>query len=819
MSRQRIYLLVLVLLVAGAGLAAAQAPGRIEGRVTREDGSGLGGVLVRIDEVDAVAVTEPTGSFVLMNVPPGTYTVNFELLERSDSQSGVEVTADNTTRLDKSVDWDVSFAETITVTSASRRVERITEAPASITVISEQEIAREAAHGQLPKLLEFTPGTEVTQSGVYDFNFNTRGLNSSLNRRVVMLIDGRDPSVPFLGSQEWAAVSFPLDDLASAELVRGPSSALYGANAYNGVLNLTTKQPRESQGGEVRLTGGELNTTNADFRWATGLGNEFYLKLLGGYHASDDYSLSRNVTPEYGGSFCTASGQQDCLPRERIPLVIENDNEIKFGGVRLDKHLAGGSFLTLEGGTADIKGPVFQTGIGRVQLTDVNRPWGRFNFTSTHWNVLGTYNRREANDQRSLASGAPLYLDDENWGIELQGNTDFLGGRGRIVGGLSYGEESIDSANPQGRQTLIFAPVESDTQAAYAQADFDLTDSLKLVLAGRYDESSLHDSQFSPKGSIVWGINPNHTLRLTYNEAFQVANYSEFFLQAPTTLPGTTTSALNLAAIENALRPLLGGVQLGFGNIPVMALGNANLQVEEIESWEVGYNAILGRRAYLTIDYYNSTLKNFITDLLGNVGSPLGRLNPDFGPYAPPTSLPEPVRQTILNTLRASLPATLFPLLSNNVNGAPIVALASYSNFGEVDTQGVDVALSVAVNQNWSFDVNYSWFDFEVQLDIPGDPLQPNAPENQFKAGLSYLTDRYDAAIKVRWVDEFEWFVGPFRGTVPSYEVVDLSGNYHIGDRWSVGLNIANLLGNEHFEAFGGDILERRALGHVAFRW
>jgi iron complex outermembrane receptor protein len=817
MSRKRLVLPVLALLLAGAGLAAAQAPGRIEGRVTRADGTGLGGVMVRIDEVEAVTLTEADGSFVLANVPPGTYTITFELLDRRDSQAGVEVASGGTARVDKTVDWDISFAETITVTSASRRVERITEAPAAVTLVTEQEIEREAAHGQLPKLLEFTPGAEVTQSGVYDFNFNTRGLNSSLNRRVVTLIDGRDPSVPFLGAQEWAAISFPLDDLASAELIRGPSSALYGANAYNGVLNLTTKQPRYSQGGEVRLTAGELGTTNGDFRWASGLGNEFYLKVLGGYHASEDYSVSRNQRPEYA-VFCTASGQRDCLPRERIPLVIEDDDEIKFGGIRLDKYLAGGSFFTLEGGRAELEGPVFQTGIGRVQLTDVNRPWGRANFTSTHWNVLGTYNRREANDQRALASGAPLYLDDENWGVELQGNSEFAGGRGRIVGGLSYGEESIDSANPQGVQTLVFRPVDADMQAAYAQADFDITDRIKLVLAGRYDESSLHDSQFSPKGSLVIGLNPNHTLRLTYNEAFQVANYSEFFLQARTTLPGTTTSALNLSALENALRPFLGGTPLGFSSIPVLALGNEDLEVEEIESWEVGYNAILGRRAFLTLDYYNSKLTNFITDLLPNLGTH-GRLNTNFGPYAPPASLPEPVRQTILNALRANLPATLFPFLSNNLDGSPIVALASYTNFGQVDTQGIDAALSVAVNQHWSFDTSYSWFDFEVQQDIPGDPLQANAPENQFKAGISYLADRFDTALKVRWVDEFEWFVGPFRGTVPSYEVMDVSANYHIGDNWSVGVNVANVLDDNHFEAFGGDILERRALGHVAFSW
>lgn len=180
--------------------------------------------------------------------------------------TNVSVAAGATTKLEQQVEWVAGIAESITVTSASREVERIVEAPAAVTSVSEEEIEQRASTGQLPKLIEFTPGAEVSQSGLYDFNFNTRGFNSSLNRRVATLIDGRDPAVPFLGSQEWAAVSFPLDDIASLELLRGPSAALYGANASSGVLNVTTKPPRYSQGGFVRLTGGELDTINSDFR-------------------------------------------------------------------------------------------------------------------------------------------------------------------------------------------------------------------------------------------------------------------------------------------------------------------------------------------------------------------------------------------------------------------------------------------------------------------------------------------------------------------------------------------------------------------------
>ena len=63
------------------------------------------------------------------------------------------------------------------------------------------------------------------------------------------------------------------------ELVRGPGSALYGANAFSGVLNMTTKKPRDSAGGRIQLTAGDLSTKRGDFRHAGGFGTEVYSSM------------------------------------------------------------------------------------------------------------------------------------------------------------------------------------------------------------------------------------------------------------------------------------------------------------------------------------------------------------------------------------------------------------------------------------------------------------------------------------------------------------------------------------------------------------
>src|SRR6185503_17442467 len=273
-----------------------------------------------------------------------------------------------------------------TVYSASRRTERVVDAPAAVTVVPQEDIEAVAASGQAPRVIESAPGVDFTQSGLYDTNFNARGFNSSLNRRILTLIDGRDPAIAFLGAQEWAALSFPLDEMASVELVRGPGSALYGANAFSGVLNMTTKLPRDTPGGRLMLSGGDLETRRADLRHAGGFGNEWYYRVVGGYQNSGDFARSRRLTVEYTVPCNTTAGiSTNCLPREARTLVLD-ETDIKFGGLRFDHHFANTNVLTLEGGYSELEGPVFQTGIGRVQVTDVERPWARVNFNMPHWN-------------------------------------------------------------------------------------------------------------------------------------------------------------------------------------------------------------------------------------------------------------------------------------------------------------------------------------------------------------------------------------------------------------------------------------------------
>jgi outer membrane receptor protein involved in Fe transport len=392
--------------------------------------------------------------------------------------------------------------------------------------------------------------------------------------------------------------------------------------------------------------------------------------------------------------------------------------------------------------------------------------------------------------------------------VQFEGQTDrsFRQDRVQVVAGASAVVERIDSFDEElQRQSLVFEPIRSNQEALFGQVEWTVAGPLRLALAGRGDFSSLHDFQFSPKASAVYTFAANHRVRLTYNEAFQVPNSSEFFLQADAAAP------VNLGALNAFCTPV--GIDCGFGPTRVLAVGNRDLQLERTRTVEVGYKGLIVARALLTVDYHRTRASKFISDLLPQIGTPLGRINSNFGPWEGPAGLPAAVTAQV----RAAAPASL----SNNLDGLNILAVVSYTNFGRVDTQGADVAFDYMLPGGWRGAVSYSWFDFDLRDPIRGleTMVLPNTPKYAGSIAFGYARARLDAMFAMRWVDAFRWSVGPFQGDVESYATADATANYRLIEHLTVGLNVANVFDRKHWETFGGDVLRRRALVSVGYLW
>jgi outer membrane receptor protein involved in Fe transport len=319
--------------------------------------------------------------------------------------------------------------------------------------------------------------------------------------------------------------------------------------------------------------------------------------------------------------------------------------------------------------------------------------------------------------------------------------------------------------------------------------------------------------QVSPKIGAAFRLAADQTLRAGFGRAFQPATFGELYVRVPVAPP------VPLGALEAALAPALGGTALGFDSIPILALGNDQLDVERVNGTEIGYSGVFGRQVLVSAEYYYGRLNRFISALLPQLGTSLGRVNPAFGPYSPPASLNAQQRALVLGTLGAVLPPEVFALMSNDADGSPIFAAASYTNIGSVATQGVDLSVQYSPVTAVMAEVSYSWFDFDVRRDLPDDPLASNTSPHRFGLAGSYTAAPVAVSLRYRWVDSFTWATGIFRGVVPSYGLVDLGGTLDVGRRAMVRVNVANLFDERHYEMFGGDLLRRRAVVDLAVKW
>ena len=766
--------------------AAAQPSGSIAGTVTSEEGVGVVGAIITLEPSRLVEYTDQNGAFAFRNVPAGSYVVivNFGALESRETE--VRVTPGEIASVQKVVPRDFRVSMTTTVSVASRIQEQQVEAPAAVSVIGEKTIALEGGAGQLPSLLQSVPGAEYTQSGVYDIQFNSRGFNNTLSRRVQVLIDGRDVAAPENKNQEWIGVGFLASELENIEFVRGPAAALYGANSINGVIAMTTKSPRGSPGGRASVTTGELGTFIGDLRWAGPLRDGWYTKVVVNHTRSGSFAQSRTQTTEYPG-----------LPLEVAPP--RENAKATSADLRFDKYSMTGRQLVLEGGFSQSDGGTYLSQGGRFTVADAKRSWSRVSVNATHWTAQGYVNTRYG-ETESLFAGSRISTGTTQFKGEVQGNRQFADAKARTVFGASYVQEHADSADEAGVQTLYQHAVTTKAPALFGQLDYDLSSQVKVVTALRWDDSTLHTAQLSPKAALVYAPTPNHGLHVSFNRGFQVANYNELFVNLPLALP------LNLSAIDMGFAPFLGGASLGFDSVPILAIGNSNLDVEKVKSVEVGYVGRFGSRARVSVDVYRNSMRDFISDTLPGV-------NPAFPAYRAPAALPAALRAVIEQTVNTAIPG-----LTNLPNGRPQIVY-SLGNVGLVTSRGLEAEGAFRLRPEWSLDASYTRFDFTLVESTPGLEPKPNAPKNRVTFGLAYERPAFAASFHHRWVDEFPWASGLFAGPVPSYNVSDLNALYSLTKRWEVGVNISNVFDQRHYEMFGGDILGRRALAHLAVNW
>ncbi len=179
------------------------------------------------------AASDNDGRFSIENIDAGTYTIIASYMGYSTYKQQIIIPDTEQKRITILLEPEAIQLDEYVVT-ASRRRERIEDAPAAISVISKKEIRRES-NTNLGDYLKGTKGIDFTQSGIDSYNMTARGFNSSFSSRLLTLTDGRMANVPSLRLTAYNVIPVSFDDVEQIEVVLGPSSALYGPNAHSGV--------------------------------------------------------------------------------------------------------------------------------------------------------------------------------------------------------------------------------------------------------------------------------------------------------------------------------------------------------------------------------------------------------------------------------------------------------------------------------------------------------------------------------------------------------------------------------------------------------
>ena len=166
----------------------------------------------------------------------------------------------------------------VEVTTVSKEPESVWNTPAAIYVITQDEIQRSGARN-IPEALRLAPGVEVARITGGEYAIGIRGFNSRLSRSVLVLIDGRTVYSTFTAGTYWETQDTVIEDIDRIEVIRGPGGTIWGPNAVNGVINIITKNTKDTQG--VLLDGGAGNIAYGfgDARYGAGNHKGFNYKV------------------------------------------------------------------------------------------------------------------------------------------------------------------------------------------------------------------------------------------------------------------------------------------------------------------------------------------------------------------------------------------------------------------------------------------------------------------------------------------------------------------------------------------------------------
>jgi outer membrane receptor for ferrienterochelin and colicins len=435
------------------------------------------------------------------------------------------------------------------VVSASKRKERLLDAPASVSIISAEKIENTAAMTPADNLKNI-PGVDIMPTGLVSQNVVIRGFNNVFSQSMLTLVDHRIGSVPSLRLNAFQLMPGNNLDIEKIEIVRGPGSALYGPNAADGVMHIITKSPMslsDEQNAEtsVSITGGWQSVINPEFRHAHKVSDKFGYKISGGYMQGQDFKYYDPREPNFGDEFwfgTVVDGTRFEIDSARGLQSFDRNFFIQKYNMdsRFDFAFTEDIDLTLNAGFASSNN-LELTGLGAAQTDGWLYSFAQARFRWKNLFVNTFMNSSNSNDtyiiSQVAAGSTPPYrfqtLADKSkmYALQIQ-NSNYIDDKWSFT----YGFDGLFTRPNSGG--TIYGRYEDDSDinqvGGYLQTEWDVNEKIKLLAAIRGDyQTPIKEFQVSPRGGIVYKPNLRHTMRATYNRAFNTPSALNLAIDLP----------------------------------------------------------------------------------------------------------------------------------------------------------------------------------------------------------------------------------------------------------------------------------------------
>lgn len=470
-------------------------------------------------------------------------------------------------------DMDIADLLKVQVTSVAKKAQALSDSPAAIFVISNEDIKRSGVTS-VPEALRMAPGIDVVRINANKWGISSRGFNGGFANKLLVLLDGRSVYTSAFSGVYWDAQDLMLEDVERIEVIRGPGATLWGANAVNGVINIISKHAADTQGTLLSAGGGSLETGFGALRYGQKIGDETFVRTyakgfqrerFGDNNADDSWNRQQ-------GGF-----RLDSRPSAHDELTVIGNLYRATLRQNLNLPIASAPFISNRNDTLDSAGWNLTSRL-------------RHTFSATSEYSLQLY--YDHTQRQEII--ADQHLDTLDVDFQHLFN---VSERQNIIWGASYRANLDKFANtpltrftPEHRNTQLFTSFIQDEIALF-------TDTLLLTIGSKFEHNDYTGFEGQPNARLLWSPSPKHRVWGAVSRAVRTPSRIEHNANI-------TVGALNL--------PLLGQT------VPASLTlnGNNDFKAEVQYAYELGYRFTFSQQATLDItafynDYHRLRSRNY----------------------------------------------------------------------------------------------------------------------------------------------------------------------------------------------------------------